>query len=211
MNTRLICTAGVKIGGLTLKSGHLNWEDWYSQPGKGVSEERTRHLADVHRCFLDRLVSLQSAYVIEVGIGTGLLGLSLKRMCPEIKLIGLDISTRMLNGAYHNPLIHADGNKLPFPERGWKERTIFHQGLLEHLSNRDIQTMIREQLRVARYVVASVPSDRYTFPQGLRGDERLMSIPEWRAILPGKAQVDYYGQFPGEKYHILMVMDRCLS
>jgi hypothetical protein len=57
---------------------------------------------------------------------------------------------------------------------------------MEHFSDEQIGGLVREQLRVSRSVVFSVPSDRY--PRQDVGNERLMPPEEWRRIV--SAQVD---------------------
>jgi hypothetical protein len=52
---------------------------------------------------------------------------------------------------------------------------------MEHFSDEEIAGLLREQLRVSRSVVFSVPSDRY--PRQDMGNERLMEPSRWAAIV----------------------------
>ena len=73
----------------------------------------------------------------------------------------------------------ADMFKLP-----WADKTFdstYHQGVLEHFSDDQIIAALREQARVARYVVFDVPNHRF----GVQpfGDERLLSPRHWRRLI----------------------------
>jgi hypothetical protein len=59
---------------------------------------------------------------------------------------------------------------------------VFSQGLLEHFDDQKIIEIINAQLAFAnRAVLFSVPSEEYKNQD--YGDERLMSVAEWEAIL----------------------------
>jgi len=64
--------------------------------------------------------------------------------------------------------------------------------------------MLKEQLRVASIVIASVPSYYYCFCSGIRGDERLLKIIQLKRLLSPyfKVKTSYYGENKNEKYHI---------
>lgn len=59
---------------------------------------------------------------------------------------------------------------------------VFSQGFFEHFNNEEIVTLIKEQLKVGKCVIFSVPSNFYPV-EGLFGNERLLSISEWGEIL----------------------------
>jgi hypothetical protein len=78
---------------------------------------------------------------------------------------------------------------------------VYSQGFFEHFSDKKINTLIKEQLIIGKTVIFSVPSNFY--PKKDFGNERLLSINEWKEILKD-FKVDfimYYGTlFLGFKY-----------
>ena len=61
-----------------------------------------------------------------------------------------------------------------------KADLIHSHGVLEHLNDQEIQKTIREQLKVGIKLIHYVPSNKYNYKSF--GDERLMSIEQWRSI-----------------------------
>ncbi|MFL5538032.1 MAG: hypothetical protein ACJ8J0_03530, partial [Longimicrobiaceae bacterium] len=81
-------------------------------------------------------------------------------------------------------------------------------GLMEHFDDGQVAGLVREQLRVCRCVVFSVPSDRY--PRQDVGNERLMPPERWRGIVERAAGAGYVvraryyrGDLEALKYSVL--------
>jgi len=74
-----------------------------------------------------------------------------------------------------------DAFKMSFNDNSFD--VAFSQGFFEHFSDDDIRTLLKEQLRVAKKVVFSVPTAYYRNRDF--GNERLLSIKKWRDILKG--------------------------
>ena len=85
----------------------------------------------------------------------------------------------------------ADAFNLPFDDDSFD--VCFSQGFLEHFSDDDIRKLLREQLRVSRKVLFSVPS--FWYPRQDFGDERLMKKEDWLRILSEfkLEKASYYG------------------
>lgn len=191
-----------------------SWAQFYT--GRSISPERIADIQKRHTPFLDAIIAHNPQQAIEIGIGTGVLGHSLKEHArgnnmPHLQVTEVDFHTQFLHDAAQYEGLHSlglvGGNAfdLPFQADRREETVIFHQGFLEHFSDDDIKRLLCEQLRVASCVLASVPSSTYCFPAGLRGDERLMTIEEWQEILPDfDVQAMYYGENAGEEYHICL-------
>jgi ubiquinone/menaquinone biosynthesis C-methylase UbiE len=104
-------------------------------------------------------------------------------------------------------VIGADAFDLPFSDASFG--VAVSQGLMEHFVDEQIAALIREQLRVCRSVVFSVPSDRY--PRQDVGNERLLSPAQWQEIVEAAVVQDryavhagYYGcDFESIKYSVL--------
>lgn len=198
-----------------LNQGTSNWDEWYSTknhlPALREKEQEKRHklmFQEISR-FIDED---DIKTIIEVGIGTGKMAEVVRKFSSkQIQIVGVDISEKLLQQAKEDEpasyFVQADTFSLPFSNKDRQHTIVFHQGLIEHFSYENIIRMLREQLRVAKCVIFSVPSMNYIFPGGLRGDERLLSLNGWLTILQSaglKAEGQYYGENEGEKYHILM-------
>ena len=151
--------------------------------------------------------------VLEVGVGSGAQSALLSRWIPHT--ITVDNDTRIMWAALPNlrrfgpraRLVGADAFRLPFPDASIG--VAISQGLMEHFANRAIGGLLREQLRVCRSVVFSVPSDRY--PRQDVGNERLLSPARWQEIVQGATddgrytvRARYYrGDVESLKYSVL--------
>lgn len=198
-----------------LNQENSNWNEWYSTKNHlPINREREQEIR--HKLMFQEISKLIDEVdintIIEVGIGTGKMTKTVKKISGKhIRTIGVDISEKLLQQAKEDEpssnFVQADTFILPFSNKNRQHTLIFHQGLIEHFNYENIIRMLREQLRVAKYVIFSVPSLNYIFPKGLRGDERLLSLNGWLTILQSaglKAEGQYYGENEGEKYHILM-------
>ena len=138
----------------------------------------------IHADLLRAVASRASGGVLEVGIGSGAQSALLSRFFPTV---ALDNDFRIISLARRNVerfgpatrLVMGDAFALPF--RALSRGVALSQGLMEHFDDERIGRLLREQLRVCRSAVFSVPSDRY--PRQDVGDERLMSPGEWLAIV----------------------------
>jgi SAM-dependent methyltransferase len=123
--------------------------------------------------------------LLEVGSGSGAQSALLSR--TGARIVSIENDPRIMDVAKTNfdrfgatvRLIAADAFELPF--RPGAFGVAISQGLMEHFDNLKIGELIREQLRVCRSVVFSVPSDHY--PRQDVGNERLMPPQAWRTIV----------------------------
>jgi SAM-dependent methyltransferase len=151
--------------------------------------------------------------VLEVGIGSGAQSALLARLGGLV--VSVDNDWRIMQAARENVArfgptlrrVGADAFRLPFRDGAFG--VAISQGLMEHFPDDEIAALLREQLRVCRSVVFSVPSDRY--PRQDVGNERLMPPPQWQRIVdsavePGRyrARARYYRpDFESAKYSLL--------
>ena len=123
--------------------------------------------------------------VLEVGAGSGAQSALLSRTGAHV--VSIENDPRIMNVARTNidryggavQLVTADAFTFPFRARTFG--VAMSQGLMEHFDNADIGRLVGEQLRVARSVVFSVPSDHY--PRQDAGNERLMPPHAWQTIV----------------------------
>ena len=139
-----------------------------------------------HLPFMRAIRRLRPRTLLEIGSGTGSMSIFLSYLFPHVVSldIGSDIvrrcqsSNRRLKG--RASFQKGDGFNLDRYSVATFD-VVFSQGLLEHFSDRDIARLLREQARVARHIVFSVPNDRY--PGRDYGDERLLSKESWDALV----------------------------
>jgi SAM-dependent methyltransferase len=139
----------------------------------------------IHRDLLREVFRRAAGGVLEVGVGSGAQSAYLSRR--SVRTVTLDNDWRILGAALGNlrrfgrgvEVVAGDAFTLPFPDRRFG--VAMSQGLMEHFSDESIGRLLREQLRVCRSVVFSVPSDRY--PRQDVGDERLLPPERWRRIV----------------------------
>jgi len=122
---------------------------------------------------------------LEVGTGTATMAALIS--FTGARVTSIDIERPILDQAQntlrrlHSParLLQADAFQLPFPTGSFD--VAFSQGFFEHFEDDEIRTLLREQARVARRVVFSVPNQMYGVQDF--GNERLMPRQQWEAII----------------------------
>ncbi len=176
----------------------MDWQQYYKQ--RRVSLERFINNIWDHKPFLVEITSTcrkNKKEILEVGSGSGALSIFLSHL--GYKIISIDRDEGVLNiaeqnSAYLNGKVTfqiADAYNLPFNSDNFD--LCFSQGFFEHFDDEDISKLLKEQLRVARATVFSVPT--FWYPARDFGDERLMKKEEWLEIL-SQFNVDkavYYG------------------
>jgi ubiquinone/menaquinone biosynthesis C-methylase UbiE len=150
--------------------GRARWYDWANRIAaalRGVSGMNQRRRA------VDRLQLAQGQRVLEVSVGTGTnVPLLAEPLGPEGRVIGLDISHRMLaqcrqkleRQAVRADLIEGEAAHLPFADASFD--AVFHHGGIAEFGNK--QGAIEEMMRVARPKARIVLCDA-----GLPVDRRL--------------------------------------
>lgn len=139
----------------------------------------------VHRSFLEAIIAESPRRILEVGIGTGTMGLFLSFLGLECTCVDnsekiikkAEILNKKLRGKAM--IIKANALDLPFSDQSFD--VVFSQGFFEHFSDELIVTLLREQLRVGKIVILSVPNNSY--PQKDLGDERLLPKDYWDKLL----------------------------
>ncbi|MDZ4279068.1 MAG: class I SAM-dependent methyltransferase [Dehalococcoidia bacterium] len=178
---RLEATQRAGLEGGSGQAAH-SWEAYYAP-------ELTwyRHLRNVlhHLPMFRAIRGLRPARVLEVGAGTGSHSIFLSYFLRQV--VSVDLSRRLIERCrLHDQRLRGrasfaamDGCSLAFP--GASFDVAFSQGFFEHFSDDEIGWLLREQSRVARYVVLSVPNRSYEVQDF--GDERLLSRDEWEKLL----------------------------
>ncbi|MFH1387053.1 MAG: class I SAM-dependent methyltransferase [bacterium] len=132
--------------------------------------------------------------VLEIGFGTGVLSVYLSSLGYDVT--GIDIDDELikkaveLNGQFKGKAKFIKQDMFCLPGDKLYDFA-FHQGTMEHFEVEGIQKALREQLKVCKRVIFSVPSDIYA--QQDFGDERLFSYKEWLDILKEFKILDSFG------------------
>lgn len=174
----------------------MNAGDWGAYYADATSVDHFLTNLYHHREFVERLLQLAPERSLEAGCGTA--GMSVLLAMAGRRATACDIDDAVLDVARRNAaqwnadldVVHRDIFKLSaHPDR---YDLVFSQGVLEHFGDEQIAELVSESLAVAPTFAFSVPTRYY----GHRdfGDERLMTLDEWRAILEplGTTELSYY-------------------
>jgi len=178
----------------------MNWEQYYKE--RPLSLERYINSIWEHKPLLIEVAS-NGPNLLEVGTGTGALSIFLSYLVHNI--ISIDNNDGVLERARENTahlkgrvaFVKADALNLPFADESFD--VCFSQGFFEHFADGDTAKLLKEQLRVSKIVLFSVPS--FWYPGQDFGDERLMEKEDWlRSLAEFKLEKSiYYGGRKGSE------------
>jgi len=160
-----------------------NWDHYYSS----IQGDIKTYIGELvtHRKFIETITDCNPRTVLEVGCGTGRTSIFLSHLGVSTTALDRDAgvieTAKRMNAALNGAVEFVEGNAFELPFEDSSFDVAFHQGVLEHFNDEQIVQIINEQLRIARTVVFSVPSNHY--PQKDFGDERLLSKKSWEKIL----------------------------
>ncbi len=170
--------------------------DWGAAYPRAAGEAEIDATWRLHGRFMAEITTRAAGgRVLEVGVGTGAFIAALAR--AKVDVAGIDADAGLVARA--NALLGrgrvraADAFCLPYP--AGKFAVAYSQGLLEHYGDAQIGELLREQLRVAACVVASVPTDLWTGPAF--PPERRLGVAEWRRLFEAAGQATVYSYWEG--------------
>ncbi len=129
----------------------------------------------------------RGSQLLEVGFGSGTTAALLADLGYNVTAVDInEVLVERLRSRYADwirmgrlEVKQADMLALPWQEK--KFDLAYHQGVLEHFPDEQIVQALREQARVARWVVFDVPNHR--LKDRPFGDERLLSPTYWRRLI----------------------------
>jgi len=125
--------------------------------------------------------------ILEIGCGTCFHSIFLSYL--GYRVTAIDVDYNVLEYAKRNNLylygkVNIEyGNMFNLKYSDNSFDTIFHDGVLEHFHDNEILSALREQYRVSSTVVFSVPTNNAKGAPDLYGDERLLTVDQWREII----------------------------
>ncbi len=158
------------------------WLDFYGRP---LSLKRYLWRILNHVEFLYNIIQLRPKYAIEIGIGTASHSFFVGHFTPFV--VGIDNDFQIVKSAKESSkrfgkrarFIVADAFNLPFKKSSFD--LCFSQGFFEHFNDKEINSLIDEQLKTADSIIFSVPS--YNYQSKDFGNERLLKREEWLELL----------------------------
>lgn len=160
----------------------MSWSKYYDE---ALTVESMLGNLYGQREFLGEISRSKAKKILEVGSGSGAMAVFLSWLGFEVTSIDIDpevitkaeLEAKKING--NVKFMVADGFNMPFKDDSFD--LVIHQGLLEHFSDKEIVSLITEQLRCAPKVLFSVPNHLYMKKDF--GNERLMDKEAWEHIL----------------------------
>jgi predicted RNA methylase len=189
------------------------WSDFYSEDADETFLQRN---AAHHQYFMELVEQYAKKTaegipsLIEIGIGTGTMAIFFSRR--SFSVVGIDDDPRIvaraikrnerLGGQARFMCIEAS-TLSEFFKKGIFD-VAFSQGTLEHFDDEGIKKLINAQLKVARYVVFSVPSVHW--PHKEFGDERKITREDCGRILANLGFSVEHVSYYQEERHIAVVI-----
>lgn len=141
--------------------------------------------------------------ILETGIGTAVESIYLSHLGYQV--YGIDNDAIIIKRAIKlNKKLEAKASfiQMDIFHIGFKDKSfdvVFHQGLAEHYSEKEIVAILREQLRVGKIIIFSIPSDKFSLrspgvsPEGIFGNENFWSLKRWQRILRDFKILEIFG------------------
>jgi len=142
------------------------------------------YLIEHNNWMFTELAGMLGDTILEVGAHSGLGCLTIKSRYRKF-VVASDINLECCKAMVQRfkywcldiPVVCCDAFNLPFKDKS--VTVCFSVGLLEHYEKEDAVKLIREQLRITRYAIVDVPTERCGYGYG---DERFRTQDEWVEI-----------------------------
>lgn len=153
------------------------------------------------------LAAMPGDSILEIGASSGFACNAIKARYPRKLVVASDVNKKcckMMADRFRYwqidiPVVNCDGFDLPFPDNYFN--VCFSVGVLEHFEKEDTLQLLREQLRVAGYVIVDIPikaqDENY-------GDERIWSAKEWIEMCDSVGNIIHQFYRTGETYGIVI-------
>ncbi|GIV88351.1 MAG: hypothetical protein KatS3mg087_2128 [Patescibacteria group bacterium] len=159
-----------------------SWPEFLSTESLFMNAVRLRYLIWTIERYLPR-----GSRLLEVGFGSGATAVLLADLGYRVTALDIDqVLVNRVQSRYADwirsgrlEILQADMLALPWQQQDFD--LAYHQGVLEHFPDEQIVQALREQARVARWVIFDVPNHRMRVRHF--GDERLLPPLHWRQLI----------------------------
>ena len=209
-----------QLASLSSAGGRRISSDWAKFYSKEITNEDMAKNVEHHRYFIDlvsewanKASNTRIPKILEIGIGTATMSIYLSKRYFEV--VGLDLDPLIVAKAIetnnelggHAKFVAMDAFDL---SKFFKENAFdiaFSQGTLEHFNNEKLKQILEAQLAIAKYVIFSVPS--VNWPQEDFGDERKMTVEEWKKLLNDfELKIEHISYYQEGDLHIAIVISK---
>ena len=142
------------------------------------------------RKFIDKVIKYaNNKKVMEAGCGTGLMAGYLQK--KGLDVTALDLSKKVLD--YANEI--ASQSKVILPckyEQGdilnlnYKNKTfdvVYSNGVMEHFNDNEIISILKQEMKISKYVIFGIPSTYFGMNEKMLGNERGLTLKEWKKLI----------------------------
>lgn len=127
--------------------------------------------------------------IIESGSGTGVLSTYMASLGYNV--IGIDIDEDILNLSINISKNYSSDNKPNFEKKSifdltYKENEFdvsFSNGVLEHFTDEEIINTLKQQMKIAEFVIFGIPTKYFKQSEAMYGDERYLKFRYWRELI----------------------------
>jgi ubiquinone/menaquinone biosynthesis C-methylase UbiE len=138
---------------------------------------------------LEQIKNIAQPKLLEIAGGSGYTSIIiadlLKRKEAEVNYSDLSsVVVNKVSQTFNNFKVNflvQDSNKITLPNKSMD--IIFHQGFLEHFDDDQIINFLKEQARVATFVIFDVPNSRRQNKTQEFGNERFLSHKKWQELV----------------------------
>lgn len=165
-----------------------NWDDFFKTIDftfYRTSQIQTKYIDIIAK----KSKEFHNPKLLEIAGGSGYTSVVLADLLKKsnIKIIYSDLSEKLVaevRKKFNTNKIEfsvQDSNNLSFNNNSVD--IIFHQGFLEHFDDNQIIKFLKEQARVAKYIIFDVPNSRRWNKNQEFGNERFLSHKEWQNLV----------------------------
>ena len=140
--------------------------------------------------FIEKVIQYsQNKKVIEMGCGTGLMAGYLQKLGLDVT--ALDLSQKVIDYAYEiakqsniiKPCKYEQGDILNLKYKANTFDVSYSNGVLEHFNDDEVVTILKQQMKISKYVIFGVPSTYFNMNEKMLGNERSLTLREWSKLV----------------------------
>lgn len=140
--------------------------------------------------FVNKIIKYaKNKKIIETGCGTGLMAGRMQKLGFDVT--ALDLSQSVLNYAKEiatnsdviSPCKYEQGDILDLKYDDNAFDVCYSNGVLEHFTDKEIISTLKQQMRISEYVIFGIPSTYFDMNEKMLGNERSLTLKEWKKLI----------------------------